>query len=89
MVRRASGRRNGATIPRQTALAELPATTVLERFAHYAGPDGHNVTIRGVATALGQSEQIAVVGSGIRWSGLTPVHDERTESPLSVRPGTF
>jgi cytochrome c553 len=42
------------------ALAGLPAATVLARLAHYAGPDGHNVTMRAVATALDQSERTAV-----------------------------
>jgi cytochrome c553 len=42
------------------ALAGLPAATVLARLAHYAGPNGHNPTMRGVATALDQSERTAV-----------------------------
>jgi cytochrome c553 len=42
------------------ALAGLPAATVLARLAHYAGPDGHNVTMRSVATALDQSQRTAV-----------------------------
>ncbi len=41
-------------------LAGLPAATVLARLAHYAGPDGHNAAMRGVATALDQSERTAV-----------------------------
>jgi cytochrome c553 len=42
------------------ALAGLPAATVLARLAHYAGPDGHNATMRAVATALDQSKRTAV-----------------------------
>jgi cytochrome c553 len=42
------------------ALAGLPAVTVLARLAHYAGPSGHNPTMRSVATALDQSERTAV-----------------------------
>jgi cytochrome c553 len=42
------------------ALAGLPAATVLARLAHYAGPNGHNPTMRGVATALDKSERTAV-----------------------------
>jgi cytochrome c553 len=42
------------------ALAGLPAATVLARLAHYAGADGHNPTMREVATALDPSERAAV-----------------------------
>jgi cytochrome c553 len=42
------------------ALAGLPAATVLVRLAHYASLDGHNATMRGVATAFHQSERTAV-----------------------------
>jgi cytochrome c553 len=42
------------------ALAGLPAATVLARLAHYAGPKGHNVMMRQVATALNPAERRAV-----------------------------
>lgn len=42
------------------ALAGKPATTVLARLAHYAGPNGHNAMMREVATALSPAERHAV-----------------------------
>lgn len=42
------------------ALAGLPAAFILSRLAHYAGPDGHNPSMRQVATALGAEERQAV-----------------------------
>jgi len=42
------------------ALAGLPAATILARLAHYAGPTGHNATMRAVATALEPPERRAV-----------------------------
>lgn len=42
------------------ALAGLPAAFILSRLAHYAGPDGHNASMRQVATALGPEERLAV-----------------------------
>jgi len=42
------------------ALAGLPAAFILSRLAHYAGPDGHNPSMRQVATALGPEERQAV-----------------------------
>jgi cytochrome c553 len=50
----------GNPVLKVPALAGLPAATVLSRLAHYAGPNGHNPTMRGVATALDQSERTAV-----------------------------
>ena len=42
------------------ALAGLRAAFILSRLAHYAGPDGHNPSMRQVATALGPEEREAV-----------------------------
>ncbi len=42
------------------ALAGLTAPFILTRLAHYAGPDGHNPSMRLVATALDPSERQAV-----------------------------
>ena len=42
------------------ALAGLPRAFILSRFAHYAGPDGHNASMRQVATALSPGEREAV-----------------------------
>jgi cytochrome c553 len=42
------------------ALAGLPATTILGRLAHYAGPTGHNAMMRQVATSLDPTERQAV-----------------------------
>jgi cytochrome c553 len=43
------------------ALAGLPAAFIMSRLAHYAGPGGHNASMRQVATALslGQREAVA------------------------------
>jgi len=41
-------------------LAGLPATTVLARLAHFAGPKGHNAMMRQVATDLSPTERRAV-----------------------------
>ena len=42
------------------ALAGLQQAFILSRFAHFAGPDGHNAAMRQVATALSQREREAV-----------------------------
>jgi cytochrome c553 len=42
------------------ALAGLQKAYILSRFAHFAGPDGHNAAMRQVATALSQREREAV-----------------------------
>ena len=42
------------------ALAGLPSAFILSRLAHYAGPDGHNASMRQVATALSLGEREAV-----------------------------
>jgi cytochrome c553 len=42
------------------ALAGLPPAFILSRLAHYAGPDGHNPSMRQVATALRPEEREAV-----------------------------
>ena len=42
------------------ALAGKPATTVLARLAHYAGPSGYNAMMRQVATSLSPAERRAV-----------------------------
>jgi cytochrome c553 len=42
------------------ALAGLPASFILSRLAHYAGPDGHNSAMRQVATALSLPERNAI-----------------------------
>jgi cytochrome c553 len=42
------------------ALAGLSAAFILSRLAHYAGPDGHNPSMRQVATALRPDEREAV-----------------------------
>jgi len=42
------------------ALSGLPATAVLARLSHYAGPTGHNAAMRAVAIALDPSERVAV-----------------------------
>ena len=50
----------GNTAIRAPALAGLPATTILDRLAHYAGPTGHNAMMRQVATSLNPAERQAV-----------------------------
>ncbi len=45
---------------RAPALAGLQQAFVLSRFAHFAGPDGHNAAMRQVVTALSQREREAV-----------------------------
>jgi cytochrome c553 len=42
------------------ALAGLPSKFILARLAHYAGPDGHNPSMRMVATSLDAAERQAV-----------------------------
>ncbi|HEY4041015.1 MAG TPA: c-type cytochrome [Rhodopila sp.] len=42
------------------ALAGLPATNIVARLRHYAGPNGHNAMMRQVATALSPDERHAV-----------------------------
>lgn len=42
------------------ALAGLPSAFILTRLAHYAGPDGHNASMRLVAASLGAAERQAV-----------------------------
>jgi cytochrome c553 len=42
------------------ALAGLPSASILARLAHYAGPDGHNPSMRVVATSLDTAERQAV-----------------------------
>jgi cytochrome c553 len=42
------------------ALVGLPATTVLARLAHFAGPKGHNAIMRQVAISLSPAERRAV-----------------------------
>lgn len=41
-------------------LAGLPAAFILLRLAHYAGPDGHNRSMRQVATVLSPEERKAL-----------------------------
>ena len=50
----------GNTAIHAPALAGLPATTILGRLAHYAGPTGHNAMMRQVATSLTPTERQAV-----------------------------
>jgi cytochrome c553 len=54
------GHFQGQAAFRAPALAGLPAAFILSRLAHYAGPDGHNPSMRQVATALGLGEREAV-----------------------------
>lgn len=61
----------GTPAIRAPALAGLPQATILNRLAHYAGPDGHNVMMRQVATALNQPARQAVAAY---LSSLPPVH---------------
>jgi cytochrome c553 len=42
------------------ALAGLPSSFIVARLAHYAGPDGHNPSMRMVATSLDTAERQAV-----------------------------
>ena len=42
------------------ALAGLPASEILARLAHFAGPDGHNAMMRAVALGLDPGERQAV-----------------------------
>ena len=42
------------------ALAGRPADFILARLAHYASPQGHNATMKGVALALAPAERQAV-----------------------------
>jgi cytochrome c553 len=50
----------GNTAIHAPALAGLPATTILGRLAHYAGPTGHNAMMRQIATSLTPTERQAV-----------------------------
>lgn len=45
------------------ALAGRPAAFIIARLDHYAGPAGHNATMRQVATALSPSERKAVAAT--------------------------
>ena len=42
------------------AIAGLPAARVMERLEHYASPQGHNASMKQVASALSTSERKAV-----------------------------
>jgi cytochrome c553 len=42
------------------AIAGLSQSKILERLAHYAGPQGHNASMKMVATALTDAERQAV-----------------------------
>jgi cytochrome c553 len=42
------------------ALAGLPADYIVARLTHYASPEGHNPSMKLVATALSPSERVAV-----------------------------
>jgi len=58
---------HGATLAGNPALkapplAGKPASYILARLAHYAGPDGHNALMKAVATALTLPEREAVAG---------------------------
>jgi cytochrome c553 len=61
----------GSPAIRAPALAGLPQATILDRLAHYAGPQGHNAMMRQVATALTQPERQAVAAY---LSSLPPAH---------------
>jgi cytochrome c553 len=51
---------SGNTALGAPALAGLPSAFILARLAHYAGPDGHNPSMRLVATSLDTAERQAV-----------------------------
>jgi len=42
------------------AIAERPVDFILSRLAHYAGPQGHNASMKLVALSLTQPERVAV-----------------------------
>jgi cytochrome c553 len=50
----------GDTALKAPAVAGLPQEFILSRLAHYAGPDGHNASMRQVATGLSLEEREAV-----------------------------
>jgi cytochrome c553 len=54
------GQFQGDAALKAPALAGLPSAFILSRLAHYAGPDGHNASMRQVATALSPGEREAV-----------------------------
>jgi cytochrome c553 len=56
------------------ALAGLPAAFIISRLAHYAGPDGHNASMRQVATALNLQERKAVADYLSHLPGNRDVH---------------
>ncbi len=49
------------------AIAGLPAAVIVQQLDHYAGPDGHNASMRGVASSLSPVErrQVAAYLSGL------------------------
>lgn len=61
----------GSPAIRAPALAGLPQATILDKLAHYAGPDGHNAMMRQVTTALSQPKRQAVA---TYLSSLPPQH---------------
>lgn len=57
---RHGGQFQGDAALKAPALAGLSRAFILSRLAHYAGPDGHNASMRQVATALSLGERGAV-----------------------------
>ena len=49
------------------AIAGLPASFIIQRLDHYAGPDGHNAMMRQVASSLSPAErrEVAAYLSGL------------------------
>jgi cytochrome c553 len=49
------------------AIAGLPASFIVQRLHHYAGPDGHNAMMRQVASSLSPAErqEVATYLSGL------------------------
>lgn len=54
------------------ALAGLTVPFILSRLAHYAGPDGHNASMRQVAVALSLQQREAVAEYLSHLSGKVP-----------------
>lgn len=73
------------------ALAGRSASFIVARLVHYAGPDGHNPTMRAVASGLTDAERRAVADYLARWpaASATPRAWPRKDDPrrgVAVRP---
>jgi cytochrome c553 len=62
------------------AIAGLSAATILARLEHYASPQGHNASMKQVASALSPSERKAVATYIARLS-RAPAETQASKSP--------